>query len=232
MRKAGIFIKAAAIAASVYGLIITYSDITSLTYFTNISNIFIDIALVIFLVGDCISLATGGRKDIRCNGLYIFKFMMTICITLTFLIYMFVLAPTNERGFIKSYLNNHAGSLCVHFITPILALADFFLCDYRFRSKLYHAIFAVIPPLAYLAFVVILSNNGMRWNREMCAPYNFINFGAPTGWFGFDISQISSSTLGIGVFYMVVLLVIIFVALGLLFLKLKDLVAAKHNEDN
>lgn len=228
MKKTGLIIKAVAIAASIYGLIVTFSDITSLTFFTNISNVFIDIALAVFLAGDYISLISGRQNIIRRNGFYIFKFMMTICITLTFLIYMFVLAPTNENGFIGSYMNNYAGSLCVHFITPILALLDFFLCDYEFRSKAYHAVFAVIPPLAYLAFVVILALNGMRWYGNMYAPYNFINFGAPTGWFGFNLSLLGPETLGIGVFYMVVALIIIFVALGLLFLKIKDLVASRH----
>ena len=38
---------------------------------------------------------------------------------------MLLLAPTNSQGFIGAYLNNGAGSLCVHFITPVLAIIDF-----------------------------------------------------------------------------------------------------------
>ena len=37
----------------------------------------------------------------------------------------------------------------------------------------------------------------------MLAPYNFLNYGAPTGWFGFDLSLLGSKTLGIGTFYMI-----------------------------
>ena len=56
----------------------------------------------------------------------------------------------------------------------------------------------------------------------MLAPYNFLNYGAPTGWFGFDLSLLGSKTLGIGTFYMIVVLLIIFIWFRYLFLKFKE----------
>ena len=59
----------------------------------------------------------------------------------------------------------------------------------------------------------------------MYAPYNFLNYHAETGWFGFDLSLMGWKTLGIGVFYMIVLLSIIFILIGKLFLFLRSRLA-------
>ena len=74
----------------------------------------------------------------------------------------------------------------------------------------------------YFGYVIILGQVfGVRWYGDMLAPYNFLNYGASTGWFGFDLSLLGSKTLGIGTFYMIVVLLIIFIGLGKLFLKIK-----------
>ena len=173
--------------------------------------------VVLFFVIDFILLASGGEKIYKKNWQYIVKYMATIGITLTFLIYLTLLAPTSELGFVNVYLHNGAGSLCVHFIAPVFAILDFLWFDYRYKSTLTHVIFAVIPPLVYVGFVVLAAELGLRWNETMWAPYNFLNFGAPTGWFGFD-----AETLGIGVFYMIVVLLFIFLGIGQIYLVLKN----------
>lgn len=218
----GIIIKAVAVAASVYGMIRTIDSLKSFIYFTNLSNILIDIVLVMFIYMDIRLLASEGAKDSKENWAYILKFMATISITLTFLIYLTLLAPTNEKGFVMAYLCNGAGSFCVHMVTPVLAIADFILFDYRYCSTKKHALFATIPPLVYVAFVVIAATLGMRWNENMYAPYNFMNFGAKTGWFGFDLSILGAETLGIGVFYMIIVLFLIFWGIGLIYLTMKN----------
>lgn len=218
---AGIIIKLISVAASVYGLIRTMDSLLSFTYFTNLSNIFLDLVLLLFIYFDIELLLSKGKREHRSNTAYITKYVATISITLTFLIYLTLLAPTNANGFVYAYLNNGAGSFCVHMLGPVLAIIDFLLFDYEYVSSKKHALFATIPPLAYVGFVVILSSFGVRWETKY-APYNFINFGAPTGWFGFDLSLLGSETLGIGVFYMIIVLFIIFSGIGLFFLCLKD----------
>ena len=137
-------------------------------------------------------------------------------------VYMLLLAPTNSQGFIGAYLNNGAGSLCVHFITPVLAIIDFLLFSEHYRPDEKHVYYSVVPPLVYVGYVIVLGHVfHIRWYGDMLAPYNFLNYGAPTGWFGFDLSLLGSKTLGIGTFYMIVVLLIIFIGLGTLFLKLK-----------
>lgn len=228
---AGLIIKLISVAASVYGLIRTMDDLLSVTYFTNLSNILIDIVLLLFICFDIELLLSKGKRDHRSNLAYTVKYVATISITLTFLIYLTLLAPTNANGFIYAYLNNGAGSLCVHMVGPVLAILDFLLFDYEYVSSKKHALLATIPPLAYVVFVVILSSFGVRWGTKY-APYNFLNFGAPTGWFGFDLSLLGSETLGIGVFYMIVVLFIIFSGLGLFFLWLKDRRKSHASSDN
>ncbi len=217
-------IKGIAIISGVYGLILGIKNAQSLTYFTNLSNILILAILLLSLVFDIIRKKSGGKKNPKTNFFYIVKFMLTLCISITMLIYMFILAPTSGVGFFAAYAAGSYGSLCLHFITPLLAIIDFVLFDYEYKSSAIHSIYATIPPLMYVGMIVALAEGGMRWTKnEMYAPYNFLNYGAPSGWFGFDMANAVPGSLGIGVAYMIVVLVLIFIGIGRLFLWLKDL---------
>lgn len=210
-----IIFKVISLIASVYGLVFTIDSIKSFTFFTTLSNVALDIVLAVFIVLDVILLTK--EKDYKSNGLYILKFLMTLSITLTCLVYMIILGPTSENGLIGAYLNKYAGSLGVHLIGPVFAIADFLMFDKGFSAK---KIYAVIPPLCYVAFVYILAALGVRWYDTMTAPYNFLNYAAPTGWFGWDLSKMGSESLGIGVVYMIVVLLLIFIGIGLLYLAI------------
>lgn len=215
-----IFVKLVAIISAIYGIIKTYFSPMSFTYFTTLSNIFISIMLLVFLIKDLYYLITK-KKIVLSNSLYIIKFLATISITLTFFVFLTILAPTIDGGILNAYLGNGAGSLCVHFITPILAIIDFLFFDKEYQAKNRHVIYAIIPPLFYVLFVVIAGSFGLRWGT-MAAPYNFLNYAAPTGWFGFDLSLMGWETLGIGVFYMIVFLSILFIIIGKVFLWIRE----------
>lgn len=216
----GLVIKLIAIISSIYGIIKTYLGWMSFTYFTVLSNIFMLIMLAVFFIRDIIVIIKN-KNIIYNNLLYITKFLATISITLTFLVFLTLLAPTIPGGIIYAYLNNGAGSLCVHFITPILAIIDFLLFDKEYKSNKKHTIYAIIPPLIYVLYVIILGMLGVRWGN-MLAPYNFLNYGAKTGWFGFDLSIIGWESLGIGVIYMIIFLTLLFILLGRLFLFIQN----------
>lgn len=221
--KLGFIIKLVAIVSCVYGLIVGIEEPQDMTYFTNLSNILIGIILTVSFIFDAIILKTNGEKNPKGNIFFVIKFILTLCISITWLIYMCILAPTSDAGFFKSYMGHHYGSLCLHMITPVFALLDFILFDYNYKSTGIHSVYAVIPPLGYVGLIIILASTGMRWSHGMSAPYNFLNFGAEVGWFGFDLSTMNSSSLGIGVAYMIIVLVLIFIAIGRLFLLFKDL---------
>ena len=94
------------------------------------------------------------------------------------------------------------------------------LFDRDYKAKKNHVFYAIIPPLIYVLFVVIAGSMGLRWGN-MAAPYNFLNYKASTGWFGFDLSLLGWETLGIGVFYMIVFLSLLFIMIGKLFLLVR-----------
>lgn len=218
----GIILKTLAITISLYGVFACYENVKSFTFFTTLSNIWIELILLVSLIFDIIYLKSNGSTNYKHNIFYIIKFMLTISITVTFLVYMFLLAPNNKLGFLNAYAQYSYGSLCVHFIGPILAIMDFLLFDYEYKSTKIHVLFATIPALCYVIFVVIAASFGMRWYDTMYAPYNFLNFGAKCGWFGYDSHADGVNSLGIGVFYMVAVLVIIFIAIAMMYLILKD----------
>ena len=219
----GVAVKTAAVLVSIYGMCRNAHGLMFLTYFTNLSNIFVDIVFAVFIIQDIKALLTK-QAVTRKNTWYRVKFLATISITLTFLVYLLILAPCSEAGFLGAYLNNGAGSLCVHFLNPVLAIVDFLLFDYKFSSDNKDVFYGIIPPLCYVGYVLILGALGIRWGQyEMMAPYNFLNYGAEVGWFGFDLSKMNAASFGVGVFYMIVVLVIIFLGLGKLFLRLKDM---------
>ncbi|PZP00966.1 MAG: hypothetical protein DI615_00110, partial [Gardnerella vaginalis] len=153
-------IRIIAIVSSIYGMAMSW-DSMALTYFTNLSNLMICVALLGSLILDTRSALksksdeqserAGAWVDAKPNAWYIFKFMMTISIAVTFTLYLCFLAPTNKLGFVGAYMNNGCSSLCVHFITPLLAIFDFVLFDYKYKSSRAHVYFATIPPLAYVA---------------------------------------------------------------------------------
>ena len=243
-------IRAIAIVASVYGMAASWQGWMTFTYFTNLSNLTICVALAGSLALDTVafmrartsaasvasaasaaqpaSAATATTStawfDSKSNAWYIFKFMMTIAIAVTFTLYLCFLAPTNKLGFVGAYLTNGCSSLCVHAIAPLLAIVDFVLFDYRFRSSRAHIYFATIPPLAYVAYAAMLSEfAGVRWGvHAMRAPYNFLNYGAPAGWFGFAPQTFNATTLGVGVAYLLIIFTLIFIGVGRVFLALKD----------
>ncbi len=243
-------IRAIAIVASVYGMAASWEGWMSLTYFTNLSNLAVCVAMVGSLALDSVAFARARSSatsaaqdsaaqdsaaqasatqatawfDTKSNAWYVFKFMVTIAIAVTFTLYLCFLAPTNKLGFVGAYMNNGCSSLCVHAIAPLLAIVDFVLFDYRFRSTRAHLYVATVPPLLYVAYAVMLSECvGVRWGvHAMRAPYNFLNYGAPAGWFGFAPQTFNATTLGVGVLYLLIVFTLIFIGVGRVFLALKD----------
>lgn len=214
-----IIIKALNIAAIVYGFLFITEGMRTFTKFTTLSNLGVGISAAMFMRADIVKLQTG--KDIRSRKGYIFKFIMTAAISLTFIVYMAILAPTSEYGFIGAYLNNRGGSLAHHIISPVLAVSDFLSFDKDFKLKKIHCLAAAAFPILYVVYIVIIAATGFRWNYGMKAPYNFLNFGSPTGWWGFDTSNADKTTLGIGVGYMIIALVIMFLIIGFVLICLK-----------
>lgn len=198
--------------STLYAMIRMWHWIIGFTYFTQLSNLFTALAVAVQLV----QLARGRESAIVAGA----KFAATVSIFVTFLVYLCLLAPMMPGGPIAAYRQDGWASLCLHLVTPLLTLVDFLLNDARRGWSFRHALSAVLPPIAYFLFVLALGTLGVRWYRDMSAPYLFLNYAAPCGWFGFMPETASSTTLGIGVFYVMILLMGVFLAVGMILVQL------------
>ena len=185
------------------------------TFFTQLSNLYAALIVILQLL-----FRRPGKR------LVLWKYTAAVSITMTFLVYLFALAPAVPGGLLAAYAQDHCASLCMHLITPVLTVWDFLKndapasdWDNRFLPL------SALPPFAYFAFILILGQCGFRW-WDMSAPYPFLNYTAPAGWFGFLPETAGYTTLGIGVFYVVIAMTALFLLSGWLLLA-----AAKHRHN-
>lgn len=184
----------------------------TLLFFTVQSNIWIAAICLIFVVLEIIGWIKG--INLKRNWLYIIKFMFTVSITLTFLVFAVLLAPQIIKIY-PSYLSTPS-NLCCHYITPILAIIDFTLFDTDWDSKRKHSLFSAIMPLYYLVFSMICSVSGVAFDdKGTTVPYFFLDY-KTFGWF-----RIGDG--GIGVFYWIVIIVILVLGMGLGFYAINRL---------
>ncbi len=110
---------------------------------------------------------------------YIVQFVGTVSITLTGVVFAFVLAPT---------LGSHAWNLqntLTHVVVPIAAVADFFVTGVYGRVQKRHVPLVTLPPLAYAVYAGIGYLVGWEFLSGIRYPYFFLNWGSPAGAFGF-----------------------------------------------
>lgn len=217
-----ILIKVLLLAFGTWGLIITFGSTavfmngaTGLLYFTVQSNITIMAITLVFLVADIMQ-AAGGKTFIN-QGLLTVKFVFTVAITITFLVFFLMLAPTMGWKYLLSMSN-----LTVHFFVPVLAIADFFLFDYKLRFSKASPLLALAMPLYYVVFALSLSAAGVSFNGDR-APYYFLDY-KELGWFSFDK--------GLGVVYWILLLLAAIIGLCYLMAFLLGLVAKRKEKKN
>lgn len=222
-RKKSVFTKSVILAMVIYGVVMSTDDANTFTKFTTLSNIGIGIAMLIFVVVEIVGIRSG--KDYRKQWMYVFKFMMTIGVIITFAMYATLIGPKNQGGLLAAYGNHHYGSLMMHLAVPVLSVIDFYVFDDSYSPKYVHALYSILPPIAYVAMIYVMAQGGRRWAHGMSAPYAFLNFDASVGWWGFDLSTTSAISMGIGVGYLCIILIAIFVLIGIAMLAIKKKVS-------
>ncbi len=229
-----IALKALTVALILFGMIVKEGNLfLEMTYFTYLSNFFVMLMLALFLVFDIRELCGLGR--IHTRWLYLLKFTATVGVALTFFVFLTIIAPFMQQGFVAAYIDRMAGSLFRHFVGPILAIADFFLFDYEYRPKKHDALLSAIFPALYALFVIILGYAGVTWEASegvmISAPYPFLNFRSSCGWFGFNFSEpVSPHNSLFGTFYIIIILCAFFLAFSHIFLYLIELRRKKATE--
>lgn len=188
---------------------------SGLLFFTNQSNILITILCFIFLIKYSFYLIDYKKfkdnKFFNSNILYIFKYVGTVAITITFLVFFLMLAPTMEAKYLLSFAN-----LSVHFFVPLFSICAFYFCDYTIKFKKISFFYSLIFPLLYCIFVIILTLFNVKFGpTQDFAPYFFLNYE--------KYGRFKISSEGIGVFYWIIILLIAFSLLSFLLQKLMEL---------
>ncbi len=147
---------------------------------------------------------------------YVVKFVGTVAITLTGVVFGFVLAPT--MGANAWNLQN----TLTHLVVPVVAVLDFFIIAPRARIPRKSVIYVIIPPLLYAAYAGIGYVRGWEFADGINYPYFFLNWGSPAGAFGF-----SSELPFMGTAWWIMLLLVFLIIVGYCYLALADLIYRK-----
>lgn len=187
----------------------------SLLYFTNLSNLLVIIISAIFLYFD------DEETEIK-EFWHILRFMATNAIVLTFLVFNSLLLPKMISDGNTAYLFS-INNILVHNLIPILMIVDYLLYGKKLPFKKMYLIF--ILPAIY--FVVALLYNpvfGITFPGDSPTPYFFLDYKA-NGWL-----KLKGGFFNIGVFYWIIITLIIIFLIGLGFHGISNLVSKRQEE--
>lgn len=107
-----------------------------------------------------------------------FKGAITMMITVTFLIYHFVLLPQSFT-MTSDYDSFSMADILVHYYTPIMVILDWILFDEKDRYKWYDPFIWLIIPYSYFIYVIIRAEvGGVLTAIGSRYPYYFIDIDA------------------------------------------------------
>lgn len=174
-------------------------------HFTNISN---------FL---CIGVMFAGliqtirkKENSFVSALPLLKFIGTLGILLTFLVFNILLAGAEGRD---PQLNWRIGSLLFHVVLPIMYIADFFLFYERKKVKWFYPLASTLFPLVYAIFIFIQAAI-LKFDSSILIPNSQTPLIYP--YFFLDLDK---QGLG-GVAMWILILLVAFIAVGFLFFGL------------
>lgn len=198
-------LKLIAFLASSVGILLVLLDVKvtyvggwkGLLYFTNQSNLWIGITC---LVGIILMVLEHIKKETYVKPwMYIVKLVFTVAITLTGVVYCFLLVPTMTEN------PWDITSVLTHLVVPVISILDFLVYDIGFAYKYKQSFFALIPPFYYLIFAGVGFIINLDFGLGCNYPYFFLDWGAPVGFFGIS----KELPHYIGMFYWLVLILII-----------------------
>ncbi len=138
---------------------------------------------------------------------YVIKFVSTVSITLTGVVFSFVLAPTMGSAAWVFY------NVLTHVVVPLCAVIDFFVVSINTVYRKIDVLFVMIPPLLYAIYAGIGYVAGWKFTKTDNYPYFFLNWGSEAGAFGF-----SSKLPFMGVIWWIILLLGFIVGVGFLYI--------------
>ncbi|MCR5585504.1 MAG: Pr6Pr family membrane protein [Lachnospiraceae bacterium] len=142
---------------------------------------------------------------------YVLKYVSTVAITLTGIVFCFVLAPT---------LGSHAWNvqnILTHVVVPVAAIADFYVSSAEAKISRKAVFLVTIPPILYAIYAGIGFALNWQFAPGYNYPYFFLNWGSPAGAFGF-----SKGLPFMGTGWWIVAILIFLLGIGYLYLYTLD----------
>ncbi len=149
--------------------------LTRLLYFTQQSNLWIGITSLVF----AIMLIKGNTSIKNLKIISIFKYMFTVSITVTCVVFCSFLAPFADFN-VWTF-----ASVLTHILVPFLSVIDFFTNKSIVKIDKKHVWYALFPVLIYFVFASILCILRVDFGRGDPYPYFFMDFYSEVGLFGF-----------------------------------------------
>ena len=187
-------------------------------FFTVQSNIWIGTWCLVFAILQIVGVVN--RKNYFKRWLFVIKYMFTTSITLTFVVMSAMLTPTMiQSGMGKSLLS--LSNIFPHYVVPILSIVDFVLFDTSWETKKTDFLFAVIMPIYYLVFALVLGACGVQFSQTGDTfPYFFLDYEA-MGWFSLPCPDGKYGVFTFGVFWWILILTVFVIGMGILYLLIQ-----------
>lgn len=188
------------ILAVLFGLF-TQSGVhwTSLLYFTQQSNIWAVIMSLVLLI----------KKD-RPPLLNNIRFMTVSAISLTLIVFNLLLTPqliaSGDYGYLFS-----PGNVFAHYLTPILHLTDYLIYGKQSNKRVIFA--SVILPLIYFVFAMTANPLFNIMFYQKTVPYFFLDY-QEYSFFKIGYAKTIDYGLKLGVFYWIIIILMIILILG------------------
>ena len=220
-------LKAIVIISAIVGTVLSYfggrngfmSGTKVFMFFTIQSNILI---AIISAIGVCILLK---GRDIHnfAKAWYVIKLVGTVSITLTGVVFVFVLAPTLGA----EAWNIH--NILTHVVVPLAAIVDFFVISGVTRLKKTNVLFVLIPPILYAIYAGIGFAKGLIFVEvfNLNYPYFFLNWGSPAGAWGF-----SKELPFMGCAWWILAIFFFLLVIGCIYLAIADRIARRSYRDD
>jgi len=180
---------------------------TTFLFFTIQSNIWIALTMLFLSIINILEIKT--KKQMLKRWMYVIKLIFTVSITLTCIVYCFILVPSAPDDFNCWDI----GSVLLHVVVPSLAIIDYFVDVKNFQLKTKDIFFVICPPLYYLFFSIIGYFLNWDFGEGHNYPYFFLNFSSPAGVFGFS----NETPYFMGTFYWIMVLLIIVLIMGFIY---------------
>ncbi len=185
---------------------------TLLLYFTNQSNIWIGVVALVFAIIQIDNFRKG--QYTLSKRVALIQEIFTVSITLTGVIYCFVLVPAfmAAGGDFNPFSPTQ---MLLHVVTPVLAIVDFTCFTRGVTFKARESLLATIPPFYYLGFSMVGYFKHWDFGAGANYPYFFLNYGSPAGVFGFS----NEMPYFMGAFYWIAFIVLLVSAMSLIYIK-------------